>query len=281
MNFKYIRNFFDTDERFSYMHDLLENKMDVHIANGQSFIIIQEKYSLFKAIYALPDNPFLKVSFNISDEESFRDAIEIIYKSATISDDQSKEDKMAEINHIISDYNSITDFSNQPKDIVKYPRGGNTMYKQTVNKSFDFLNDYKVVKLAEKAINDNFAELANDFIKYSNSEEDTGTILSCGNSKVLFSATKFNRKITIEFGIDGEEPFHYVYTNKGINLLNDYDPKALITIGNLIESAVESWLERDRNRMNMEDVNECMISAVDNIKTMIGLINSTIGKYSA
>ena len=78
MNFKYIRNFFDTDERFSYMHDLLENKMDVHIANGQSFIIIQEKYSLFKAIYALPDNPFLKVSFNISDEESFRNAIETI-----------------------------------------------------------------------------------------------------------------------------------------------------------------------------------------------------------
>lgn len=281
MNFKYIRNFFDTDERFSYIHDLLENKMDVHIANGQSFIIIQEKYSLFKAIYALPDNPFLKVSFNISDEESFKDAIEIIYKSATISDDQSKEDKMAEINHIISDYNPITDFSNQPKDIVKYPRGGNTMYKQPVNKSNDFLNDYKVVKLAEKAINDNFAELANDFIKYSNSEEDTGTILSCGNSKVLFSATKFNRKITIEFGRDGEEPFRYVYTNKGINLLNDYDPKALITIGNLIEAAVESWLERDRNRMNMEDVNECMISAVDNIKTMIGLINSTIGKYNA
>jgi hypothetical protein len=281
MNFKYIRNFFDTDERFSYMHDLLENKMDVHIANGQSFIIIQEKYSLFKAIYALPDNPFLKVSFNISDEESFKDAIEIIYKSATISDDQSKEDKMAEINHIISDYNSITDFSNQPKDIVKYPRGGDTMYKQPVNKSNDFLNDYKVVKLAEKAINDNFAELANDFIKYSGGEEDISTILSCGNSKVLFSTTKFNRKITIEFGRDGEEPFRYVYTNKGINLLNDYDPKALITIGNLIEAAVESWLERDRNRMNMEDVNECMISAVDNIKTMIGLINSTIGKYNA
>lgn len=281
MNFKYIRNFFDTDERFSYMHDLLENKMDVHIANGQSFIIIQEKYSLFKAIYALPDNPFLKVSFNISDEESFKDAIEIIYKSATISDDQSKEDKMAEINHIISDYNSITDFSNQPKDIVKYPRGGNTMYKQTVNKSFDFLNDYKVVKLAERAINDNFAELANDFIKYSNSEKDSGTILSCGNSKVLFSSTKFNRKITIEFGRDGEEPFRYVYTNNGINLLNDYDPAALITIGNLIESAVESWLENDENRMNIVDLNERLLSVVDNIKTMIGLINTTIGKYNA
>jgi len=281
MNFKYIRNFFDTDERFSYMHDLLENKMDVHIANGQSFIIIQEKYSLFKAIYALPDNPFLKVSFNISDEESFKDAIEIIYKSATISDDQSKEDKMAEINHIISDYNSITDFSNQPKDIVKYPRGGNTMYKQTVNKSFDFLNDYKVVKLAERAINDNFAELANDFIKYSNSEKDSGTILSCGNSKVLFSSTKFNRKITIEFSRDGEEPFRYVYTNNGINLLNDYDPAALITIGNLIESAVDAWLENDKNRMNIEDLNERLLSVVDNIKTMIGLINTTIGKYSA
>lgn len=281
MNFKYIRNFFDTDERFSYIHDLLENKMDVHIANGQSFIIIQEKYSLFKAIYALPDNPFLKVSFNISDEESFRDAIEIIYKSATISNNQSKEDKMAEINHIISDYNSITDFSNQPKDVIKYPRGGNTMYKQTVNKSFDFLNDHKVVKLAERAINDNFAELANDFIKYSNSEKDSGTILSCGNSKVLFSSTKFNRKITIEFGRDGEEPFRYVYTNNGINLLNDYDPAALITIGNLIESAVEAWLENDKNRMNIEDLNERLLSVVDNIKTMIGLINTTIGKYNA
>ena len=281
MNFKYIRNFFDTDERFSYIHDLLENKMDVHIANGQSFIIIQEKYSLFKAIYALPDNPFLKVSFNISDEESFKDAIEIIYKSATISDDQSKEDKMAEINHIISDYNSITDFSNQPKDIVKYPRGGNTMFKQTVTKSNDFLNDYKVVKLAEKAINDNFAELANDFIKYSNSEEDTGTILSCGNSKVLFSSTKFNRKITIEFSRDGEEPFRYVYTNNGINLLNDYDPMALITIGNLIEAAVDAWLENDENRMNIVDLNERLLSVVDNIKTMIGLINTTIGKYNA
>lgn len=280
MNFKYIRNFFDTDERFSYMHDLLENKMDVHIANGQSFVIIQEKYSLFKAIYALPDNPFLKVSFNISDEESFKDAIEIIYKSATISDDQSKEDKMAEINHIISDYNSITDFSNQPKDIVKYPRGGNTMYKQPVNKSNDFLNDYKVVKLAEKAINDNFAELANDFIKYSGGEEDISTILSCGNSKVLFSATKFNRKITIEFGRDDEEPFRYVYTNKGINLLNDYDPKALITIGNLIEAAVDAWLENDENRMNIVDLNERLLSVVDNIKTMIGLINTTIGKYN-
>lgn len=349
MNFKYIRNFFDTDERFSYMHDLLENKMDVHIANGQSFIIIQEKYSLFKAIYALPDNPFLKVSFNISDEESFRDAIETIYKSATASDNQPeeakpsvsaddielaldahnyavakylaiegdpafnaaygsdvnifisrekdkwvfqckyldetklyKEDNMEEINSILLDYSSLSDYNKkQSKEAIKYPRGGNTMFKQTVTKSNDFLNDYKVVKLAEKAINDNFAELANDFIKYSGGEEDISTILSCGNSKVLFSSTKFNRKITIEFGRDGEEPFRYVYTNKGINLLNDYDPKALITIGNLIEAAVESWLERDRNRMNMEDVNECMISAVDNIKTMIGLINSTIGKYNA
>ena len=155
------------------------------------------------------------------------------------------------------------------------------MFKQTVTKSNDFLNDYKVVKLAERAINDNFAELANDFIKYSNSEKDTGTILSCGNSKVLFSSTKFNRKITIEFSRDGEEPFRYVYTNKGINLLNDYDPAALITIGNLIESAVESWLENDKNRMNIEDLNERLLSVVDNIKTMIGLINTTIGKYNA
>lgn len=349
MNFKYIRNFFDTDERFSYMHDLLENKIDVHIANGQSFIIIQEKYSLFKAIYALPDNPFLKVSFNISDEESFRNAIETIYKSATASDNQPeeakpsvsaddielaldahnyavakylsiegdpafnaaygsdvnifisrekdkwvfqckyldetklyKEDNMEEINSILLDYSSLSDYNKkQSKEAIKYPRGGNTMFKQTVTKSNDFLNDYKVVKLAEKAINDNFAELANDFIKYSGGEEDISTILSCGNSKVLFSATKFNRKITIEFGRDGEEPFRYVYTNKGINLLNDYDPAALITIGNLIEAAVDTWLENDKNRMNIEDLNERLLSVVDNIKTMIGLINTTIEKYNA
>lgn len=349
MNFKYIRNFFDTDERFSYMHDLLENKIDVHIANGQSFIIIQEKYSLFKAIYALPDNPFLKVSFNISDEESFRNAIETIYKSATVYDNQPeeakpsvsaddielaldahnyavakylaiegdpafnaaygsdvnifisrekdkwvfqckyldetklyKEDNMEEINSILLDYSSLSDYNKkQSKEAIKYPRGGNTMFKQTVTKSNDFLNDYKVVKLAEKAINDNFAELANDFIKYSGGEEDISTILSCGNSKVLFSATKFNRKITIEFGRDGEEPFRYVYTNKGINLLNDYDPAALITIGNLIEAAVDTWLENDKNRMNIEDLNERLLSVVDNIKTMIGLINTTIEKYNA
>lgn len=345
MNFKYIRNFFDTDERFSYMYDLLENKMDVHIANGQSFIIIQEKYSLFKAIYSLPDNPFLKVSFNISDEESFKDAIEIIYKSATASDNQPEEaiptvpiqdikfslqayrytfkdfstvegdnailasygsdvkififrdkdkwvfeckyldkaktyeeDNISEINSILIDYKSLGDL--QSKEAIKYPKGGNTMFKQTVNKNFDFLNDYKVVKLAERAINDNFAELANDFIKYSNSEKDSGTILSCGNSKVLFSSTKFNRKITIEFSRDGEEPFRYVYTNKGINLLNDYDHAALITIGNLIESAVDAWLENDKNRMNIEDLNERLLSVVDNIKIMIGLINTTIGKYN-
>lgn len=287
MNFKYIRNFFDTDERFSYMHDLLENKMDVHIANGQSFIIKQEK-KLFKAVYILQNSiASTRVSFIIFDEDSFKKSIETIYKLATVYDEQSEknktyeEDKMAEINRIIADYNSITDFDYQPEELIKYPRGGNTMYKQTVNKSFDFLNDYKVVKLAERAINDNFAELANDFIKYSNSEKDTGTILSCGNSKVLFSATKFNRKITIEFGRDGEEPFRYVYTNKGINLLNDYDPAALITIGNLIESAVDSWLENDENRMNIVDLNERLLSVVDNIKTMISLINTTIRKYNA
>lgn len=351
MNFKYIKDFFNNDDRFSYMHDLLRNEMEVYIrSNNQRFTIIQESYGLFKAIYTLPDGIFLRMSFNISDEESFKEAVETIYKSSTIEDEQPeevepsvsiediklaldaynytfkdyttvegdvailaqygsdikivisrdknkwifececkyryitqnktfKEDNIVEINRILSKYKYISDFNYE--EAIKYPRGGNTMFKQTVTKSNDFLNDYKVVKLAEKAINDNFAELANDFIKYSGGEEDISTILSCGNSKVLFSATKFNRKITIEFGRDGEEPFRYVYTNKGINLLNDYDPKALITIGNLIEAAVESWLEKDRNRMNMEDVNECMISTVDNIKTMIGLINSTIGKYSA
>ena len=381
INFKYIRNFFNKDERFKYTYNLLRNEMQVGIENGQSFLIRQEKYNLFTATYILINNiSCIKVNFIISNEESFRNSINAIYKLATVYDKQHEEtktyeeDKMAEINHILSEYKSIINFDNQPKeakpsvseddielaldtydyvvekylsvegdaafnaaygpdvnifisrdkdkwlfqckyldetksyreddieeinellldyaslsdynnyketkDDIKYPTEGNTMVKQTINKSFDFLNDYKVVKLAEKAINDNFAELANDFIKYSNSEKDTGTILSCGNSKVLFSATKFNRKITIEFGRDGKEPFRYVYTNKGINLLNDYDPKALITIGNLIESAVDAWLENDNNRMNIEDLNERIVSTVDNIKTMIGLINSTIGKYN-
>lgn len=350
MNFKYIRNFFDSDNRFSYIHDIYENEMDVYMPNNQSFRIKQESYGLFKAFYNLPDSMFLRMSFNISDEESFKDAIETIYKSATASDGKPKEakpfvtaedielvldtcnykvgkyvsaegddvsfsaeygsdvkifitidkdkwlldckyldkttiyreDDIGEINGILLDYVGLSESNIKvPKDVIKYPRGGNTMFKQTVTKNNDFLNDYKVVKLAEKAINDNFAELATDFIKYSNDEEDRGTILSCGNSKVLFSATRTNRKITIEFGRDGEEPFRYTYTNNKINLLNDYDPAALITIGNLIEAAVESWLERDRNRANLDDLNECMVSAVDNIKTMIGMINSTIEKYNA
>lgn len=75
MNFKYIRNFFDTDERFSYMHDLLENKMDVHIANGQSFIIKQEK-KLFKAVYILQNSiASTRVSFIIFDEDSFKNQL--------------------------------------------------------------------------------------------------------------------------------------------------------------------------------------------------------------
>lgn len=293
INFEYIKKFFIGDGRFSYMHDICKNEMVVGLSNGQKFTITQEKYKLFNATYILFNSiASTRVSFIIFDENSFKKSIETIYKLATVYDEQSEktktyeEDKMAEINHILADYNSITDFNYQSeestmsKEAIKYPRGGNTMYKQTVNKSFDFLNDYKVVKLAERAINDNFAELANDFIKYSNSEKDSGTILSCGNSKVLFSSTKFNRKITIEFSRDGEEPFRYVYTNKGINLLNDYDPAALITIGNLIESAVDAWLENDENRMNIVDLNERLLSVVDNIKTMIGLINTTIGKYN-
>lgn len=351
INFKMIRNFLNTDKRFSYTHDLLNDNIEVFIKNSESkFTIIRNNHGI-KVILGIGSlTGIFKVSFNVYDMTSFKEAVETIYRSSTIEDEQPKEvkpsisvediklaldaynytfkdyttvegdaaiaaaygsnlkifisrdkdkwlfqckyldetnnyreDDMEEINEILLDYASLSDYNEHKeiKDVIKYPRGGNTMYKQPVNKSNDFLNDYKVVKLAEKAINDNFAELANDFIKYSGGEEDISTILSCGNSKVLFSATKFNRKITIEFGRDGEEPFRYVYTNKGINLLNDYDPKALITIGNLIEAAVESWLERDRNRINMEDVNECMISAVDNIKTMIGLINSTIGKYSA
>lgn len=380
INFEYIKRFFIGDERFSYMHDICKNEMVVGLPNGQKFTITQEK-KLFKAVYILVNSiASTKVSFIIFDKDSFKNSIETIYKLATLYDEEQsekpktcEEDKMAEINHILSNYNSLFDHQSKEvvpgvsatdiklaldsygytfkdfttvegdiailaqygsdikicisrekdkwifececkyryltqnktfeaddmveinrilskykgisdfnyEDAIKYPRGGNTMYKQTVTKNNDFLNDYKVVKLAEKAINDNFAELANDFIKYSNPEEDSGTILSCGNSKVLFSATRTNRKIIIEFSRDGEEPFRYNYTNNSINLLNDYDPKALITIGNLIETAVESWLEKDRTRSTIDDLNERTISAVDNIKTMIGLINSTIKKYNA
>lgn len=350
INFTMIRNFLNTDKRFNYTYDLLNDIIEVFIKNSESkFTVIKDIHGI-KVISGIGSlTGIFKVSFNVYDMTSFKEAVETIYRSSTIEDEQPKEvkpsitvediklaldvynytfkdyttvegdaaiaaaygsdvkifisidkdkwlfqckyldetnnyreDDMEEINEILLDYASLSDYyeHKQSKEAIKYPRGGNTMYKQTVNKSFDFLNDYKVVKLAEKAINDNFAELANDFIKYSGGEEDISTILSCGNSKVLFSATKFNRKITIEFGRDGEEPFRYVYTNKGINLLNDYDPKALITIGNLIETAVDAWLENDENRMNIVDLNERLLSVVDNIKTMIGLINTTIGKYN-
>lgn len=382
INFEIIKNYLDNDKRFTYIHDLLNKRIEVFIKNSESkFDIIQDSHGI-KVISGIGSlTGIFKISFNINSMDLFRTAIETIYKSSVVLDytnDEKKlseEDKMAEINRILADYNAISDFDYQPKEVeagvsatdielaldaynyvvakykpiegdpafnaaygsdvnifisrdkdkwvfqckyldegktyeeddieeinsilqdyvslsdynkqskeaVKYPRGGNTMYtyKQTKNKSFDFLNDYKVVKLAERAINDNFAELAEVFFNYSNSEEELETILLCGNSKVLFFAHGSNRKITIEFGQDGEEPFHYIHTNNGINMLNDYDPKALNTIGNLIESAVDAWLEDDENRMNSIGLNDHMLSLVDNIKTMINLINTTIGKYNA
>lgn len=345
INFECIKRLLIGDGRFEYMHDICKNEMVVGLPNGQRFTIKQDK-NLFKALYILPYG--IKVSFIIHDEKSLKNSIETIYKSATISDDQSEEakptvsaidielaldaynyvvakyeaiegdpafnaaygsdvnifisrdkdkwvfqckyldegkiyeeDDIEEINSILQDYVSLSDYNKQSKEAIKYPIGGNTMPNQTVNKSFDFLNDYKVVKLAERAINDNFAELVELFFNYSNSEEELETILWCGNSKVLFFAHGSNRKITIEFGQDGEEPFRYVHTNNGINILNDYDPKALNTIGNLIESAVDAWLEDDENRMNSIGLNDHMLSLVDNIKTMLNLINTTIGKYNA
>lgn len=281
INFKMIINFLNTDKRFNYIHDILNDNIEVYIKNSNSkFTVIKDNHGI-KVISGIGSlTGIFKVSFNTYDMTSFKKTVETIYRSSTIEDEQPEEDKMAEINHILADHNSITDFGYQPKEVVEYPRGGNIMPNQTVNKSFDFLNDYKVVKLAERAINDNFAELAEAFFNFSNSEEELETILSCGNSKVLFFAHGSNRKITIEFGQDGEEPFRYIHTNNGINLLNDYDSAALITIGNLIDSAVNAWLEDDETRMNTIDLNNHMLSLVDNIKTMISLINTTIRKYN-
>lgn len=281
LNFEMIINFLNTDKRFNYIHDILNDNIEVYIKNSNSkFTVIKDNHGI-KVISGIGSlTGIFKVSFNTYDMTSFKKAVETIYRSSTIEDEQPEEDKMAEINHILADHNSITDFGYQSKEVVEYPRGGNTMPNQTVNKSFDFLNDYKVVKLAERAINDNFAELAEAFFNFSNSEEELETILSCGNSKVLFFAHGSNRKITIEFGQDGEEPFRYVHTNNGINMLNDYDPAALNTIGNLIDAAVNAWLEDDENRMNTIDLNNHMLSLVDNIKTMISLINTTIRKYN-
>lgn len=264
ITFDEIKEFLNKDKRFSYEIPT-RDEIAVSIRNSENkFLIKRENMIGIRIISGIGSmTGIFKISFNIYDMVSFKRAIETIYKSAIVANEkQSEKTKIS-------------------KEAIEYPRGGNTMCKQTVNKSFDFLNDYKVVKLAEKAINDNFAELAELFFNYSNSEEELETILLCGNSKVLFFAHGSNRKITIEFGQDGEEPFRYVHTNNGINLLNDYDPKALNTIGNLIESAVDAWLEDDENRMNSIGLNDHMLSLVDNIKTMINLINTTIRKYNA
>ena len=253
---KWIKQFLDNDKRFAY-EILKDNTFEVFVKNTKSTFTIT-KAAVF-GVNIVPDinydNGILKVAFNnIYNMTAFAKVIETIYKAAIVSNEKEK--------------------------VIKYPIGGNVMFKQTINRSNDFLNDYKVIKLAERAINNNFAELTEAFFNFSNSEEELETILSCGNSKVLFFAHGSNRKIIIEFGQDGEEPFRYTHTNNGINLLNDYDPKALITIGNLIESAVDTWLEDDENRIHSINLNDRMLSLVDNIKNMISLINTTIGKYN-
>lgn len=280
INFKMIINFLNTDKRFNYIHDILNDNIEVYIKNSNSkFTVIKDNHGI-KVISGIGSlTGIFKVSFNTYDMTSFKKAVETIYRSSTIEDEQPEEDKMAEINHILADHNSITDFGYQSKEVVEYPRGGNTMPNQTVNKSFDFVNDYKLMKSIERSVNDNLKVITDAFYKYTKVDMPA-TIIADDNNKVFFFVEHENAlELNFEFFTRGDL-YSYSYTNRGIRLLDEYNKQAVIALANLIERTVKIWLNKFSSKEDFIEVSDRVLSSAENIKVMIGLMARTIDIYN-
>lgn len=280
INFKMIINFLNTDKRFNYIHDILNDNIEVYIKNSNSkFTVIKDTHGI-KVISGIGSlTGIFKVSFNTYDMTSFKKAVETIYRSSTIEDEQPEEDKMAEINHILADHNSITDFGYQSKEVVEYPRGGNTMPNQTVNKSFDFVNDYKLMKSIERSVNDNLKVITDTFYKYTKVDAPA-TIIADDNNKVFFFVEHENAlELNFEFFTKGDL-YSYSYTNRGIRLLDEYNKQAVLALANLIERTVKVWLNKFSSKEDFIEVSDRVLSSAENIKVMIGLMARTIDVYN-
>ena len=284
MNFNYIKEFLKTDGRFSYMHDIYKNEMVVELSNGQKFTITQEKYKLFKATYILFNSiASTRVSFIIFDEDSFKNSIETIYKLATVYDEQSEktktyeEDKMAEVNSILSDYKSIADFDYE--EVIKYPKGGNMNFKNAGKLDLDFINDYKLMKSIERSVNDNLKVITDAFYKYTK-VDSPATIIVDDNNKVFFFVEHENAlELNFEFFVGGNL-YSYSYTNRGIRLLDEYNKQAVMRLANLIERTVKVWLNKFSSKEDFIEVSDRVLSSAENIKVMIGLMARTIDIYN-
>lgn len=284
MNFNYIKEFLKTDGRFSYMHDIYKNEMVVELSNGQKFTITQEKYKLFKATYILFNSiASTRVSFIIFDEDSFKNSIETIYKLATVYDEQSEktktyeEDKMAEVNRILSDYKSIADFDYE--EVIKYPKGGNMNFKNAGKLDLDFINDYKLMKSIECSVNDNLDVIASAFYKYTKVDAPA-EFINDDNAKVFFFVEREDSiELNFEFAL-GEDVYSYTFTRRGIRLLDDYDKQAVMVLANLIERTVKIWLNKFSSKDNFSELSDNLLFATENIKIMIGLMVRTINIYS-
>lgn len=97
INFEIIKNYLDNDKRFTYMHDLLNKRIEVFIKNSESkFDIIQDTHGI-KVISDIGSlTGIFKISFNINSMDLFRSAIETIYKSSVVLDYTNDEKKLSE-----------------------------------------------------------------------------------------------------------------------------------------------------------------------------------------
>lgn len=73
INFKMIINFLNTDKRFNYIHDILNDNIEVYIKNSNSkFTVIKDNHGI-KVISGISSlTGIFKVSFNTYDMTSFK-----------------------------------------------------------------------------------------------------------------------------------------------------------------------------------------------------------------
>ena len=193
-------------------------------------------------------------------------------------------DTIDDVREILSDIKSSSDW-NRPSVVKEEPFSSlpdgsiNMDFKQTGKLETDFVNDYKLMKSIERSVNDNLKVITDAFYKYTKVDMPA-TIIADDNNKVFFFVENENSlELNFEFFIGGDL-YSYSYTNRGIRLLDDYNKKAVIALANLIERTVKTWLNKFSSKEDFIEVSDRVLSSVENIKVMIGLMARTIDIYN-
>lgn len=190
-----------------------------------------------------------------------------------------------EVRDILSDIKSRSDY-NRPKVVEEEPfsslpdRSDKEMNLiQPVKLDLDFINDYKLMKSIERSINDNLDVIASAFYKYTKVDAPA-EFINDDNAKVFFFVEREDSiELNFEFAL-GEDVYSYIFTRRGIRLLDDYDNHAVMVLANLIERTVRIWLNKFSSKDNFSELADNLLFATENIKIMIGLMVRTINTYS-